>query len=283
MKFLGTGAGEGTPNPFCTCHVCSAARRDGGREIRTRSSFLLDERTIIDLGADYFAQTIMHRLNLEGLTDVLFTHTHDDHFNYTLIWERIVRLAGGEQPLNLYFTDEAVDFMEKFYYHTPVVTSPERNMKGINIVKLNFGETVKIGPYTVTPFRGHHGTPFEKNSANYLIEKDGKKLYYAVDSGFYSEETFAALAGQKIDTFIMECTVPNIEKTVMTENSWHMDFFLCLKTLDLLYRSGAITEKTEVYFTHISPNGATYAELCERVASLDLPYHITVAYDGLEI
>ena len=62
MKFLGTSAGEGIPDPFCTCPICENARRVGGKELRTRSSFLLDEETIIDLGADYFAQARDHGL-----------------------------------------------------------------------------------------------------------------------------------------------------------------------------------------------------------------------------
>ena len=54
MKFLGTGAGEGIPNPFCTCRICEYARKHGGKDIRTRSSFMLDRHTIIDMGADFF-------------------------------------------------------------------------------------------------------------------------------------------------------------------------------------------------------------------------------------
>ena len=71
MRFLGTGGGEGMPNPFCS------VRR------------------------------------------LLYTHTHDDHFNYTVIWERFVRQKGGDEPMNIYFTDSAYDITENFICARP--------------------------------------------------------------------------------------------------------------------------------------------------------------------
>ena len=32
MRFMGTGAGEGVPTPFCRCRVCEHARKVGGKE-----------------------------------------------------------------------------------------------------------------------------------------------------------------------------------------------------------------------------------------------------------
>ena len=32
MIFLGTGASEGIPNPFCRCRICETARKMGGKE-----------------------------------------------------------------------------------------------------------------------------------------------------------------------------------------------------------------------------------------------------------
>ncbi|MFQ9147699.1 MAG: hypothetical protein ACLR5G_05310 [Eubacteriales bacterium] len=56
MRFWGTSAGEATPTPFCECRICQNAREKGGRELRLRSSFRIDEKTIIDVGADFAAE-----------------------------------------------------------------------------------------------------------------------------------------------------------------------------------------------------------------------------------
>lgn len=97
MRFLGTGAGQGTPNPFCSCHVCENARKIGGKEIRTRSSFRLNDRVIIDISADFVAQAAFYHENFYKLEHVLYTHSHSDHFNFMSIWERKKKTQQGRQ------------------------------------------------------------------------------------------------------------------------------------------------------------------------------------------
>ena len=52
MKFYGTGAAEGIPNPFCGCYLCEYARKHGGKDVRTRSMFRLTPNICIDMGPD---------------------------------------------------------------------------------------------------------------------------------------------------------------------------------------------------------------------------------------
>ena len=115
MKFLGTGAAEGIPNPFCNCRVCQNAREKKGNEIRTRSSFMLNDKVIIDMGADYFAQSVMCGVSFANIEHILFTHTHDDHFNYTFFWERFVSENAALLRMKVYMTDEAMGIIEDFY------------------------------------------------------------------------------------------------------------------------------------------------------------------------
>ena len=44
LTYLGTAAAEGWPAAFCNCDGCRAARRLGGRNIRTRSQALVERR-----------------------------------------------------------------------------------------------------------------------------------------------------------------------------------------------------------------------------------------------
>ena len=39
MQFLGTGAAEGIPSPFCRCRVCENARKVKGKEILLRKAY----------------------------------------------------------------------------------------------------------------------------------------------------------------------------------------------------------------------------------------------------
>ena len=77
--FLGTGAAEMYPNPFCGCEVCERARRN--RETRLRAAFLLDETMMVDFGPDVAAASQHYGVPLNDVKHVLVTHTHEDHFN----------------------------------------------------------------------------------------------------------------------------------------------------------------------------------------------------------
>ena len=278
MRFLGTGAGEGTPDPFCKCRVCENARRVGGKEIRTRSCFLADD-VLVDPGCDYAMQCAKQRISLADIEHILISHTHGDHMNPSLIWERFVARKGKEKPLNIYLSHEGLRFFEEQY---PVV-GDRAWLADVNLIPLEIGMPRQIGSWKVTPLRGRHGTKFERNSTNYLMEKPSKKMYYALDSGYFLDETFAALQAAALDVLIMECTNPILDRSVSGKRDGHMDYFTAMDTLAELYRLGAITASTQVYFTHISPNETTHAELAAHLAALDTPYRITAAWDGMEI
>lgn len=287
MKFLGTGAGEGVPNPFCNCRICANARRVGGKEIRTRSSVMLDEATMIDMSADFFAQAVTQKVCFDKVEHLLFTHMHDDHLNPMCFWERAVR--DSENPtLHVYCSDEAQTFFPEFYLTAKGVGSTAY-LEDVEIHPLRRGETYTIGAYTVTPLHGRHSTDFEKTSTNYLLEKNGKKMYYALDSGYFLDETFDALAGQKLDLMVMECTRAYFDPETMqptavhSMTAGHNDLALCVKTLDRLLENGGITPDTRIILTHISAFEATHEELCEVVTYLNKPYRLEIAYDGMEV
>ena len=59
LKYLGTAAAEGIPGMFCNCRVCRNALEVRGKEIKTRSQALLDDKLLIDFPPD----TYLHILN----------------------------------------------------------------------------------------------------------------------------------------------------------------------------------------------------------------------------
>ena len=44
IKYYGTSAGAGIPEIFCNCRVCNYARENKGKDIRTRSQAVIDEK-----------------------------------------------------------------------------------------------------------------------------------------------------------------------------------------------------------------------------------------------
>ena len=80
FQYLGTAAAEGWPALFCRCDACNAARRLGGKNIRTRHQALVNDDLLLDLGPDTYHHVLTHGLDLSKVANVLITHSHIDHF-----------------------------------------------------------------------------------------------------------------------------------------------------------------------------------------------------------
>ena len=77
MIFLGTGASEAIPNPFCECEVCrKALSSDDPREKRGRSAFSIDEQNLIDFGPDVINAAGRFGLSMAHLRNLFYTHFH---------------------------------------------------------------------------------------------------------------------------------------------------------------------------------------------------------------
>lgn len=80
LTYLGTAAAEGWPAAFCNCDGCRAARRLGGRNIRTRSQALVDDALLLDFPCDAWLHALRQGLDFSAVRWLLVTHSHTDHF-----------------------------------------------------------------------------------------------------------------------------------------------------------------------------------------------------------
>lgn len=287
MRFLGTSAGEGTPTPFCRCNICENARKVGGKELRLRSAFRLDKSNAIDLGHDSVACSQKLNEDFYDIKNIFYTHTHDDHFDFNLIWTRSVSPMRLQQPINLFFSNEGARVFEEYLYRNKYTESTKSFTSG-EFTKINVLELYKetdCGDYYVTAIKGFHKTSIESYSNNYVFrsKESGKVLLYALDTSLYPDEELDKLRGLRFDTVITECTFPFIKEAYDGDLSNHMDAQSAIRFFDKLYSINAIGSGTKIYITHIAPFGATHAELCEFFSCLDRPYKVTVAYDGLYV
>ena len=63
LTFLGTAAATACPLPFCRCAACTAAREAGGKDCRARSSLLVNQDLLLDLGPDAPASALRLRFH----------------------------------------------------------------------------------------------------------------------------------------------------------------------------------------------------------------------------
>ena len=285
MKFYGTGAAEGIPSPFCSCRVCENARKAGGREVRRRTMLRLDDAMTIDLGADSFQQALMYG-DFTKLIHVLVTHTHEDHLAHMMMNVRNMAIRRGNEPLHFYFTDKAYDIVSFWRASSPINKGLTMMMEEKGVVafhKLNFYRPAVINGCEIVPLRGNHIGNMGEHSANYLITlKDGRTLFYGLDTGWYLPETIQALSQYQVDIMISECTfglTPN--RSEHPQN--HLDAFACMKLFGILLSQGTLRKNSQIYLTHINHHTSTHQELSEWFCKQDFPCPITLTYDGYEI
>jgi phosphoribosyl 1,2-cyclic phosphate phosphodiesterase len=110
IKLLGTAAFEGIPALFCNCEICRESRALAGRNIRKRSSAIIDNKIALDFTNDTLSHVIDYNLDLSQLEHLFITHSHSDHFNYYDLKAKLGWFTNSGNPvLNVYANENCVD------------------------------------------------------------------------------------------------------------------------------------------------------------------------------
>lgn len=271
IKVLGSGASEGFPAIFCNCDSCIKAREAGGKNIRTRSQFYVDDDLMIDFGDDTFYHSLNENIILSKMKYLLITHSHIDHYNPT-----IFRYRGGfyatvlcENILNVYSTPavkEIYDHMDR--------GKPADEVKN----KIEFNILTEFVPFSTDHYKIH--TLLARHMKNekcymYVVEKCGKRVLFGNDSGYYPDETFEYLKGVHLDLIFLDCTYGLLSYGI---NNSHMGFPENLMVKERFYQNGTADDSTVFvshHFTHICKS--THEELCEGIEK----HGFMVSYDGM--
>ncbi|AHV95067.1 MBL fold metallo-hydrolase [Paenibacillus sabinae] len=268
IHFLGTAAAEGFPNAFCRCEFCIKARELGGRNIRTRSSAIIDDTIKFDYSPDSYMQALRDGLDFGAIEHLLVTHTHSDHLNaYDLECRRAGIAHGLEHPLHIYGNDCVMHQVrtaigrfegERFAFH-----------------RLHPFRTFTMGEARVTPLLADHDRM--ETCLLYVVEKGGKKLLYGHDSGWYPEPTWEWLREQELDGAILDCTHGY---TGNSRDCNHMGVETVLETQREFRLHRIIKPEGTIVVTHFSHNSRL---LYDDFDAIFRPVGIITAYDGLII
>ena len=271
LKYLGTAAAEGIPGMFCNCRVCRNALKIRGKEIKTRSQALLDDKLLIEFPADTYMHILNHGLDLRNIHNVIITHSHADHFYPNDFWCRFEGIAYDivEEPLNIYVTEAG-------YNEALRQLGEDMNETRVKFHKIAPFEPFDVEDYHIIPLAADHDS--STNPVIYIIEKGGKSLLYAHDTGIFPDSTWDYLEkyNKKFELISLDCTG-------MAQKNW-IRSHLCLNTdkevYDRLTEIGVCDKNTIVYVNHFSHNGMlTHKELVVEAEK----YGFLVTYDSLEV
>jgi len=267
IKYLGTAAAEGIPALSCGCETCKRAKKLGGKNLRSRSQALIDDKILIEFNSDTYWHMVKYNIELEKINSVLITHSHQDHLQEKEIeYFRPDFCHGREQSINFYSPISAYNLIKK-EADMPYMQGSVKN----HLVEPYNDYSVE--DYNVKVLKANHAE--HTTPVFYLFEKDGKRLLYAHDTGVFCEETISYIGG-RIDFISIDCTGG-------IQLNWR-DNHLCLQTalelLGVLEQRGIIDDKTIKVVNHFSHNGqALYDDIVEKLKGTN----VLCSYDGLEI
>ncbi|HZJ56657.1 MAG TPA: MBL fold metallo-hydrolase [Clostridia bacterium] len=270
ITFNGTGASEGFPALFCECEHCTEVRTMDPINFRMRSSCLIDESLLVDFSSDTYARCLYGKLDLTQVKDIIFTHSHSDHF-YPEDLGKIAPpfgLHNRKEPLRIYGNRNIGQALEDMG-----MTGPDKSPY-LRFSPMVAFETYHIANYKVTPLPANHDPSQE--CFIYVIQGDDKTLLYGHDSGYFGEETWAGLKNFKFDGVILDCTAVDEECPYPS----HMGLPDNIRVRERMYNGGAADGQTTFIITHFAhTNGPFY----EYLNGLARETGFIAAYDGLEI
>ena len=277
ITFLGTGAATGVPLPFCRCGYCNAAREQGGKNFRRRSSLLINRDLLIDLGPDVGTAAQEFGADLTELRWCLQTHAHSDHFDPGIFVTRLAEYAVREvPPLSLVASAETFRAMSRrLSEEEPGVDLLEEGWQqrlNCTVMPVRHGETVLAGSYQITALDSLHDPA--QGALIYLIEQDGTAVLYGTDLSGWSERCWEVMEDRNIrlDWLILDQTYGAANGT------GHLNARQVARLCRQMQENGFLKPAGRCYATHLSHEGNPPHEQAQRLA---LQNGYEIAYDGL--
>ena len=270
LLFLGTAAAEGWPALFCECEGCRKARQRGGKDIRHRCSYIIDDDTMVDFGPDTYAQALACNIDLVDIRHMFITHSHVDHYTPKEFNWRSRGYSKVEHNLDLYANQHALDMLPNVLYKPLDELAPWK----LTPHCVEPGDCIETDGLRVTALLADHAGP-EQKPLNFVIERGGKAIFIGNDSGWWSDESWDILSRFKLDIAVLECTYGITWKE---HSKKHMGADCTVAARDELQRRGILKPDATVVATHFSHNCQNLHEDFEAFFN---PKGIIVAYDGM--
>ncbi|MFZ2537645.1 MAG: MBL fold metallo-hydrolase [Oscillospiraceae bacterium] len=271
IQYLGTAASEGWPALFCKCEACEKAHKLGGKDIRTRSQSIVDNKLLIDMPADSYMHSLQYGIDFSSLENVLITHSHEDHFTpLDIILKAPPYAHGGKaKSLHIYGNNVIVKILKQAMDESGISNICDY----IIPVQVEPFTPFRVGEYQVTALLGNH-MPNE-NCYIYIIEKDQKRLLYGHDTGVFPKKTWEYIKGITFDAVSLDCTF------VLGDNAHgHMGLPNCNDVKQEMQNIGSASVHTTFIINHFSHNGnKTHEELSDAANELGF----LTAYDGMTV
>lgn len=281
LRFLGTSAATGFPNPHCRCENCVAAREAGGKSIRMMSSAMIDDDLIIDLGPDINGAVLRAGIDLADVRWCLQTHPHEDHLLPLHMVARAKSWAAKNAVPMQWFMSEAslriaLKVSPKPFDRMDMVVNEAPAEHALTLTTISPWQELTFGPYRVLTIAANHDPSVEP--LLFAIEKGGRRLLYGTDTTSLPEGTWERVRdlGWSFDVVVFDHNDGFVRDVSLT----HMGSGGLLCEVATMRDLGLVDASTRVYGTHIAHHANSVHEV-EDARAQALGY--AIAWDGLVV
>lgn len=273
IKYFGTSAAEGIPGLFCNCSICTQAKEKGGRNIRTRSQALINDKILIDLPPDTLYHVQHLGLELHKIKHLFITHAHSDHLLASDLLEKRIghSVCQDVQRIDVYGSMPTVD---KIFKEIRTVTDITDGFWTLH--ELMPYSAVSVDSHMITPYKANHR--FQLYPLIFSINDGSKNMLYAHDTGYFLDETWQKFKeNNEFFNFVsLDCTAGLLEG----RRDNHMSYDVCLETKQRMLSEGFANDSTVFVLNHFSHIGnADYDKLCDVCEKEGF----IISYDGMEL
>ncbi len=280
VTFLGTSAANAYPLAFCRCENCARARDLGGLSLRRRSSALINDDLLIDLGPDIITGAFLAGRSLANVRYCLQTHSHADHLDPSHFEPRTAEWAVvGAEHLHFYGSAatlrRAAEHFEGFYDTRSLLDPQVQDALDLELHCVRVLEPFAVGDYRVTACPANHDSTVEP--LLYAVEAGGRSVFYGTDTAALAEEAWEGLRRLR-----MRFNVVILDHTYGfgLPRGDHLSADQFVEHIVRMHGEGLMAEDARVFATHISHEGnPPHPALTELAAQ----HGYEIAYDGLTV
>jgi len=280
LTFLGTAAANAYPEAFCQCDNCERARALGGPSLRKRSSALINDDLLIDLGPDIMTAAFLHSRPLTRVRYCLQTHAHADHLDTSHFLSRSPGYGvAGAPRLHFYGSPATLQLAARLLERdcTPAsLFDPEIGERlNLEIHQIEAMQSFDAGRYRVTAFPANHDPTVDP--LLYAVQADGQSIFYGIDTATLPEETWRAFHRRKLrfDLVILDHTYGPDEA-----GSDHLSARQFIEHAARMRKEDLLASNARIFATHIAHEGnPVHPELVDYAAG----HGYEIAYDGLTV
>ncbi len=242
------------------------------RDARRSTAVLLDGHLLIDCGDWILEELRIAKVKSYQIDRVLISHSHADHFRPEYLCE-IARQAG--HPIDVYANEDILRILEE----RGRITSGGQWLVPHALRAEPVPSVVQFDGWTLTPLRSNHqtGIPGEQ-TMHFLLEKDGRSLFYGTDGAWLPCTTAKYLFGRELNGYLFDATCGDYEDDYRIFE--HNTIPMIRMIVTVMRQQKVFAPDAKLILTHLAPSlHKSHAETVE-IAAKD---NLLVSYDGMEL